>query len=83
MTDVYIAHGERLAARALASETVILRADDSGLYVLNEIGTILWQAADGATPLSVIVEQMVCPRFDIDRPLATLHPAPTRDEAVR
>ena len=45
---------------------MILKADDSGLYVLNEIGTILWQAADGATPLSTIVDRMICPKFEID-----------------
>jgi hypothetical protein len=66
MTNLYIARGDRLAARALASETVILRPDDSGLYVLNEIGTILWAAADGTTPLATIVEQTICPRFDVD-----------------
>jgi len=66
MTNLYIARGDRLAARALASETVILRPDDSGLYVLNEIGTVLWNAADGATPLATIVEQAICPQFDVD-----------------
>jgi hypothetical protein len=66
MTNLYIARGDRLAARTLASETVILRPDDSGLYVLNEIGTILWEAADGTTPLATIVEQAICPRFDVD-----------------
>ena len=66
MTDLYIAHGRRLAARTLATETVILKADDSGLYVLNEIGTLLWAAADGVTPLATIVERVICPRFDVD-----------------
>jgi len=74
MTDLYIARGDRLAARTLASETVILRPDDSGLYVLNEIGTILWDAADGTTPLATIVEQVICPRFDVDAKTA-LHDA--------
>jgi Coenzyme PQQ synthesis protein D (PqqD) len=74
MTHLYIARGDRLAARALASETVILRPDDSGLYVLNEIGTVLWNAADGATPLATIVEQMICSRFDVDATTA-LHDA--------
>ena len=66
MTDLYIARGPRLAARVLASETVILKADDSGLYVLNEVGTLLWGAADGTTPLATIVERLICPRFDVD-----------------
>ena len=66
MTDLYIARGRRLAARTLATETVILKADDSGLYVLNEVGTLLWGAADGVTPLTTIVERLICPRFDVD-----------------
>jgi len=66
MTDLYIARGQRLAARVLATETVILKADDSGLYVLNEVGTVLWGAADGTTPLATIVERLICPQFDVD-----------------
>jgi hypothetical protein len=66
MTTRYIARSERLAARKLVSETVILRPDDSELYVLNELGTIIWDAADGDTELATIVERMICPRFDVD-----------------
>jgi hypothetical protein len=66
MTRLYIARGERLAARTLASETVILRPDDSGLYVLNELGTVIWDAADGTTALETIVERVICPQFDVD-----------------
>jgi hypothetical protein len=66
VTDLYIARGNRLAARTLAAETVILRPDDSGLFVLNEIGTVLWGAADGRTPLATIVERVICPQFDVD-----------------
>jgi hypothetical protein len=66
MTNLYIARGSRLAARTLAAETVILKPDDSGLYVLNELGSILWGAADGATPLATIVERVICPQFDVD-----------------
>ncbi|HSL21461.1 MAG TPA: PqqD family protein [Vicinamibacterales bacterium] len=66
MSDVYIARGERLAARKVDGEMVILRAEDSGLYVLNEIGTALWEAADGRTPLVAIVERVICPEYEID-----------------
>ena len=78
MTDLYIARGPRLAARVLASETVILKADDSGLYVLNEVGTLLWGAADGTTPLATIVERLICPRFDVVEASAPLEPDPCR-----
>jgi hypothetical protein len=66
MTPLYIARSERLAARRLAAETVILKPDDSGLFVLNEIGTVIWNAADGVTPLATIVERDICARFDVD-----------------
>ena len=49
-----MSRAERLAARRVAGEMVILSADDSSLYVLNELGTILWEAADGRTPLREI-----------------------------
>ena len=49
MSDIYVARADRLAARAVAGEMVILKADDSSLYVLNGIGTAVWQAADGGT----------------------------------
>jgi hypothetical protein len=67
MSDMYVARGERLAARRVAGEMVILSADDSSLYVLNELGTLLWEAADGATRLDDIVDRVVCGDFDIDR----------------
>jgi hypothetical protein len=66
MTDLFITRAERLAARRVAGEIVILSADDSSLYVLNEVGTILWEAADGRTPLRDIVNRHICPEFDID-----------------
>lgn len=67
MSEMYVARGERLAARRVAGEMVILSADDSSLYVLNELGTLLWEAADGATRLDEIVDRVVCAEFDVDR----------------
>jgi hypothetical protein len=66
MTDLYIARSERLAARKLVDETVILKPDDSGLFVLNELGSVIWEAADGRTTLATIVERIICPHFDVD-----------------
>jgi hypothetical protein len=62
----YLARGRRLAARTLGGEKVILSADDSRLFVLNEVGAAIWDAADGRTPLAAIVEQAVCAQFDVD-----------------
>jgi hypothetical protein len=66
MSGIYVARGDRLAARRLDTETIILCPDDSGLYVLNEIGTALWEAADGRTPLAAIVERVICRDFEVD-----------------
>jgi hypothetical protein len=66
LTDLFIAREARLAARRVAGEMVILSADDSSLYVLNELGTLLWEAADGRTPLRQIVDHVVCTEFDVD-----------------
>ena len=60
MTDIFVARSDRLAARKVAGEVVILSADDSSLYVLNGVGSAVWEAADGRTPLSTIVDDIIC-----------------------
>ena len=67
MNDVVVARAIRVAARKVAGEMVILSADDSSLYVLNGIGTAVWEAVDGRTPLSRIVDDIVCRDYDVDR----------------
>jgi hypothetical protein len=67
VTNLFVARGDRLAARKVAGEMVVLCADDSSLYVLNALGTELWLAADGRTPLSTIVDEVVCRHYDVDR----------------
>lgn len=67
MNDLIVARGTRVAARKVAGEMVILSADDSSLYVLNDIGTAVWEAVDGRTPLSTIVDDVVCRDYDVDR----------------
>lgn len=67
MNDVVVARATRVAARKVAGEMVILSADDSSLYVLNGIGTAVWEAVDGRTPLSRIVDDIVCRDYDVDR----------------
>jgi hypothetical protein len=66
MSDVFIAKGPRLAARKVGGEMVILSADDSSLYVLNAVGTAVWEAADGRTTVQAIVADVVCREFDVD-----------------
>lgn len=63
--SVYVRRGDRLAARKVGGEVVILSADDSSLFVLNEVGTVIWEAADGRTSMQAIVDA-VCEQYDVD-----------------
>jgi hypothetical protein len=66
MSPLYIARSREIAARELNGEMMIMSARDSTLFNLNEVGTIIWQAADGATSLEDIVTQKVCHEFEVD-----------------
>ena len=63
--SLFVRRGERLAARKVGGEMVVLSADDSSLFVLNEVGTVIWEAADGRTPIHAIASA-VCAQYDVD-----------------
>ena len=63
---MYIARATDVAARMIGDELMIMSGKNSSLFSLNETAAILWQAADGITPLDDIVEQKLCAEFDID-----------------
>jgi hypothetical protein len=64
--DRYIARAANVAARLIGGEMMIMSGADSSLYSLNETASILWQAADGVTPLAQIVEQHICGDYEVD-----------------
>jgi hypothetical protein len=66
MSPLYLAHSKEIAARVLDGEMMIMSARDSTLFSLNELGTIIWQAADGTTSLEEIVAQKICPEYDVE-----------------
>lgn len=66
MTEKYISRSTSVAARLLGDEMMIMSAPDSTLFSLNGTATLIWQAADGHTPLSQIVKERVCTEFDVD-----------------
>ena len=66
MSRLYLARNPRVAARSLDGEMMIMSGRDSTLFTLNKTATILWQAADGATPLEQIVEQRICTEFEVE-----------------
>ena len=61
----YIARATKIAARMIGDEMMIMSGLDSSLFSLNPTASILWQAADGVTPLAEIVEHNICTRFDV------------------
>jgi hypothetical protein len=66
MSKFYVARNPRVAARILDGEMMIMSARDSTLFTLNKTASILWQFADGTTPLDEIVERHICPEFTVD-----------------
>lgn len=70
MSHMYVARSREVAARMIGNELMILSARNSKLFSLNETAAVIWQAADGVTPLSEIVERRVCEDYEIDRALA-------------
>jgi hypothetical protein len=65
--DCYIARANKVAARMIGGEMMIMSGLDSSLFSLNATASILWQSADGVTPLAQIVEEKICTQFDVDR----------------
>jgi len=45
---------------------MIMSAVDSTFFTLDEVATLIWQAADGQTPLSGIAAK-ICQQFDVDQ----------------
>jgi hypothetical protein len=67
MADTFIARSPAIAARVLGGEMMIMSAADSTFFSLNEVATVIFQAADGQTPLTEIVEKKVCVEFAVER----------------
>ena len=72
--SIFVARNPQVAARSLDGEMMIMSGRDSTLFTLNKTATILWQAADGDTPLEDIVRQKICTEYEVD-PAAALQDA--------
>jgi hypothetical protein len=66
MAEQYLARSSQTAWRVYDGEAVIILGDDSTLNTLNPVGTLIWEAADGQTPVSAIVAR-ICEEFDVER----------------
>ena len=61
----YVARSAMIAARVLGDETMVMSATNSTLFTLDAVATLIWEAADGATPLEEIVKKKVCAQYDV------------------
>ena len=61
----YLARSTAIASRAMGDELMIMSATNSTLFTLNEIAMLIWEAADGATPLEDIVTGRICAEYDV------------------
>ena len=61
----YVARSTAIAARVLGDETMVMSAVNSTLFTLDEVATVIWESADGATPLEDIVINKICTQYDI------------------
>lgn len=64
MPDRLPARNPLAAWRVYDGQAVILCPDDGTLSTLNPVGTLIWEAADGQTPLESIVAR-ICDAFDV------------------
>ena len=69
MAEHYVARNAQTAWRVYDGEAVILLAEDSTLNTLNAVGTLIWEIADGKTPVSAIVGG-ICEAFEVERAVA-------------
>jgi len=64
--EKYVARSTAIASRVLDGETMVMSTRDSTLFSLNQVASLIWEAADGQTPLSEIVEKKICAEFDVE-----------------
>ena len=65
VSERYPVQNPRAAWRVYDGEAVIISPDDSMMHTLNPVGTLIWEAADGRTPLTAIVTR-ICAEFEVD-----------------
>jgi hypothetical protein len=58
------------ASRELGGEMIVMSGVNSTLFTLNDVASLIWNSADGATSLQEIVEGRVCAEFDVDPSVA-------------
>ena len=68
-SPMYILRSPNIAARRIGGELMLMASSNASLYSLNDTAALLWDAADGNTPLDVIVGTL-CAQFDVSQDVA-------------
>jgi Coenzyme PQQ synthesis protein D (PqqD) len=62
---IYVAQSPDVAARKLGDEMLIMYGRNSTLFILDDMATLIWEAADGLTTLDELVERNICSAFEV------------------
>jgi Coenzyme PQQ synthesis protein D (PqqD) len=69
--DIYVARSSAVAARKLGRE-MMMSGQDSTLFTLDEVATIICESVDGLVTLDETVELRICAEFDVETAAALL-----------
>lgn len=70
MSDIFVSRSAGIAARMLGGEMMIMSVTNSTFFSLDEVASVIWNAADGAVALKDIVAREIVPRFEVDPEVA-------------
>jgi len=65
MLDKVLARDENVAWRVIDGEAIILSAEDSSVHSLDEVGTRIWEMADGKKTIKEIIEALL-EEYDVE-----------------
>jgi hypothetical protein len=63
--QIYVAQNPDIAARKLGDEMMIMYGRNSTLFILDDMATLIWEAANGSTTLAELVERNICSVFEV------------------
>jgi hypothetical protein len=80
--DKYLVQNPANPARVIEGEAVVITPDDSQLHSLNEVGTFIWERADGAHTVGQIIDE-ICQAFEVERAQAAADVAAFVDQCCQ
>ncbi len=66
---LYPRHHHDTASRVLDEKAVVITLNDGRMHTLNEVGTWIWEHADGSRSVSDIIAALL-EEFDVDEAIA-------------